>query len=122
MCVNTDADTTQRLIMSTPREAPEAILQSLWSWVGGHPAGGRPSTVAVPTLLVTTDDQFFTEEMLRRRVAVRFKRIRIGAIHGAGHYPHLERPVELAGLIARFLSIPAPPTTVETRIRSGSRS
>jgi len=85
-------------------------------------AGGRPSTVTVPTLLVTSDDQFFTEEMLRRRVAVRFKRIRIGAIHGAGHYPHLERPVELAGLIARFLSIPAPPTTVETRIRSGSRS
>jgi len=122
MCVNTDADTTRRLIMSTPREAPEAILQSLWSWVGGHPAGGRPSTVTVPTLLVTSDDQFFTEEMLRRRVAVRFKRIRIGAIHGAGHYPHLERPVELAGLIARFLSIPAPPTTVETRIRSGSRS
>jgi pimeloyl-ACP methyl ester carboxylesterase len=55
-------------------------------------------------------------------IPVGFKRIRIGAIHGAGHYPHLERPVELAGLIARFLPIPAPPTIVETRVRSESRS
>jgi esterase len=121
MCVNTDADTTRRLIMSTPREAPEAILQSLWSWVGGHPAGGRPSAVAVPTLLVTTDDQFFTSDMLHQRVAPRFNQIRTEAVHTAGHYPHLERPVELAELIARFLSTSTPQTTVETRIPSRSR-
>jgi esterase len=120
MCVNTDADTRRRLVMSTPQENPDAILQSLSSWVGGHEAGRRPSSVAVPTLLVTTDDQFFTEEMLRRQVAPRFKQIRIEAVHGAGHYPHLERPVELAGLIARFLSASTRETTVETRTPSRS--
>jgi len=120
LCVNTDADTKRRLIMSTPRENPEAIMQSLSSWVGGHEAGRRPSPVAVPTLLVTTDDQFFTEEMLRRQVAPRFEQIRVEAVHGAGHYPHLERPVELAGLIARFLSTSTPQTTVETRTPSRS--
>ncbi|MGH3557607.1 MAG: alpha/beta fold hydrolase [Mycobacterium sp.] len=121
MCVNTDGDTRRRLIMSTPEENPEAILQSLSSWVGGHEAGRRASTVAVPTLLVITDDQFFTEEMLRRQVAPRFKQIRIEAVHRAGHYPHLERPVELAELIARFLSTSTPKTTVETRTPSRSR-
>jgi pimeloyl-ACP methyl ester carboxylesterase len=115
MCVNTDADARRRLVMSTPEETPDAILQSLSSRVGGHEAGRRPSPVAVPTLLVTTDDQFFIEEMLRRQVAPRFEQIRVEAVHGAGHYPHLERPVELAGLIARFLSASTPETTVETR-------
>jgi pimeloyl-ACP methyl ester carboxylesterase len=115
MCVNTDADTQRRLVMSTPLENPAAILQSLSSWVGGHEAGRRPSPVAVPTLLVTTDDQFFTEDTLCRQVAPRFEQIRVEAVHGAGHYPHLERPVELAELIARFLSASTPETTVETR-------
>ena len=119
LCVNTDADTKRRLIMSTPAEKPEAILQSLSSWVGGHQAGRERSSVAVPTLLVTTDDQFFTEDMLRQQVAARFKQIRIEALHGAGHYPHLERPTELAGLITQFLAA-SPESTVErTRSRGG---
>ena len=116
LCVNTDADTKRRLIMSTPAEKPEAILQSLSSWVAGHEAGRGQSSVAVPTLLVTTDDTFFTADMLRRQVAQRFKQIRVEAVHGAGHYPHLERPVELAGLITQFLAA-SPDNTVE-RTRS----
>jgi len=116
LCVNTDADTKRRLIMSTPAEKPEAILQSLSSWVAGHQAGRGQSSVAVPTLLVTTDDTFFTADMLRRQVAQRFKQIRVEAVHGAGHYPHLERPVELAGLITQFLAS-SPESTVE-RTRS----
>jgi pimeloyl-ACP methyl ester carboxylesterase len=105
--------------MSTPAEKPEAILQSLSSWVAGHQAGRGPSPVAVPTLLVTTDDTFFTADMLRQQVAQRFKQIRVEAVHGAGHYPHLERPVELAGLITQFLAA-SPDNTVErTRRRGG---
>jgi pimeloyl-ACP methyl ester carboxylesterase len=117
LCVNTSDDTKRRLIASTPEEKPEAILQSLSSWVEGHEAGGGPSSVAVPTLLVTTDDQFFTEDMLRQRVATRFKQIRVEAVHGAGHYPHLERPAELAGLIARFLAASPQHTVERTRSR-----
>jgi pimeloyl-ACP methyl ester carboxylesterase len=119
MCVNTSDETKRRLIMSTPEEKPEAILQSLSSWVGGHEQGRRSSSVTAPTLLVTTDDQFFTADMLRRQVAQRFKQIRIEAVHGAGHYPHLERPVELAGLITQFLAS-SPENTVErTHSRGG---
>lgn len=121
LCVNTDADTKRRLIMSTPAEKPEAILQSLSSWVAGHQAGRGQSSVAVPTLLVTTDDTFFTADMLRRQVAQRFKQIRVEAVHGAGHYPHLERPVELAGLITQFLAS-SPENTVERTRSPGGMS
>ena len=121
LCVNTDADTKRRLIMSTPAEKPEAILQSLSSWVAGHQAGRGPSPVAVPTLLVTTDDTFFTADMLRQQVAQRFKQIRVEAVHGAGHYPHLERPVELAGLITQFLAS-SPESTVERTRSPGGMS
>ena len=121
LCVNTDADTKRRLIMSTPAEKPEAILQSLSSWVAGHKAGRGQSSVAVPTLLVTTDDTFFTADMLRRQVAQRFKQIRVEAVHGAGHYPHLERPVELAGLITQFLAS-SPESTVERTRSPGGMS
>ena len=121
LCVNTDADTKRRLIMSTPAEKPEAILQSLSSWVAGHQAGRGQSSVAVPTLLVTTDDTFFTADMLRRQVAQRFKQIRVEAVHGAGHYPHLERPVELAGLITQFLAS-SPENTVEHTRSPGGMS
>jgi pimeloyl-ACP methyl ester carboxylesterase len=120
LCVNTSDETKRRLIMSTPEEKPEAILQSLSSWVGGHEQGRRSSSVTAPTLLVTTDDQFFTADMLRRRVAQRFKQIRIEAVHGAGHYPHLERPVELAGLISQFLA--SPPENIVERTNSGGMS
>ena len=121
LCVNTDADTKRRLIMSTPAEKPEAILQSLSSWVAGHQAGRGQSSVAVPTLLVTTDDTFFTADMLRRQVAQRFKQIRVEAVHGAGHYPHLERPVELAGLMTQFLAS-SPENTVEHTRSPGGMS
>ena len=121
LCVNTDADTKRRLIMSTPAEEPEAILQSLSSWVAGHQAGRGQSSVEVPTLLVTTDDTFFAADMLRRQVAQRFKQIRVEAVHGAGHYPHLERPVELAGLITQFLAS-SPENTVEHTRSPGGMS
>jgi pimeloyl-ACP methyl ester carboxylesterase len=120
LCVETSDDTKQRLIASTPQEKPQAILQSLSSWSGGHEAGGQPSSVTAPTLLVTTDDTFFAEDMLRQQVAPRFKQIHVEAVHGAGHYPHLERPVELAGLITQFLAA-SPENTVErTRSQGGT--
>jgi pimeloyl-ACP methyl ester carboxylesterase len=70
---------------------------------------------------VTTDDTFFTADMLRRQVAQRFKQIRVEAVHGAGHYPHLERPVELAGLITQFLAS-SPENTVEPTRSPGGMS
>ncbi|MEV7605775.1 alpha/beta hydrolase [Paenarthrobacter sp. NPDC089322] len=92
----------RRITYSIPEETPESSLQSLVSWVEGHPAGKRNSPVLARTLLVVTDDQFFAEDMLRSVVAPRFTNVEIGEVRGAGHYPHLEQPQLVADLIGRF--------------------
>ncbi|MFD0502187.1 alpha/beta fold hydrolase [Streptomyces chiangmaiensis] len=59
LAVNTSDTTTLRIILSTPPETERASLQSLASWIGGHPLGRQPSRVTAPTLVVVTDDTFF---------------------------------------------------------------
>ncbi|MFI5798733.1 alpha/beta fold hydrolase [Streptomyces sp. NPDC051677] len=93
-----------RLVISTPTETERASLQSLLSWIGGHPAGHQPSPVRAPALVVVSDDTFFSEEMLRTTVAGRFSGAHVAEVRGAGHYPHLERPAELAQVMAEFLA------------------
>lgn len=122
LCVDTTDETKRRLIASTPVESPEAILQSLSAWVGGHEQGRRSSSVTAATLLATTDDTFFTADLLRQQVALRFEQIRVEAVHGAGHFPHLERPAELAEVIAKFLQALAPSPTGETTPAGGGKS
>jgi pimeloyl-ACP methyl ester carboxylesterase len=104
LAIHTSDTTTLRVIISTPAETERASLQSLASWIGGHPLGREPSPVTAPTLVVVTDDTFFPEEMLRAEVADRFTDPRVAAVRHAGHLPHLERPDELANVIAEFLT------------------
>ncbi|MFK0160872.1 alpha/beta fold hydrolase [Streptomyces sp. NPDC090493] len=104
LAVNRDDTATLRSILSTPAETEKAILQSLASWTGGHPAGNQPSEVTAPVLIVVTDDAFFSEEMLRAAVAPRFGSSHVDEVRGTGHHPHLERPEELSHVISEFLS------------------
>lgn len=95
---------TLHLVISTPAETERASMQSLVSWIGGHPAGSQPSPVTAPALVVVSDDTFFSEEMLRTTVATRFAGAHVSEVRNAGHYPHLERPAELARVMAEFLT------------------
>jgi pimeloyl-ACP methyl ester carboxylesterase len=104
LVLSTGDATTLRVILSTPAETERASLQSLASWVGGHPAGSEKSKVTAPTMVVVTDDDFFPEQALRSDVAARFADARVGEVRGAGHFPHLERPEQLARLIAGYLT------------------
>lgn len=104
LAVNKSDTATLRVVLSTPSETERASLQSLFSWIGGHPAGSQPSSVTAPTLVVVSDDTFFSAEMLRTKVATRFTGARIAEVREAGHFPHLERPEELASVIAEFLT------------------
>lgn len=119
LCVNHDDDTKARLVASSPVESEASALQTLMSWVDGHPLGAEPSVVTAPALLVVTDDQFFSAGMLRTTVASRFADIQVAEVHGAGHFPHIERPGEVAAAIAAFLDkLPANGGRV---LRAGSR-
>jgi pimeloyl-ACP methyl ester carboxylesterase len=104
LAVNASDTTTLHVIISTPPETERASLQSLASWIGGHPLGRQPSSVTAPTLVAVTDDTFFSEEMLRTEVAGRFADSQVAEVRPAGHLPHLERPAELAHVIAEFLT------------------
>jgi pimeloyl-ACP methyl ester carboxylesterase len=101
---NTSDTTALHLVIATPPETERSTLQSLAAWIGGHPQGRQPSPVTAPTLVVVTDDTFFSEEMLRTDVAGRFADASVAKVSDAGHFPHLERPGELARVIARFLA------------------
>ncbi|GAA3777693.1 alpha/beta fold hydrolase [Streptomyces chiangmaiensis] len=104
LAVNTSDTTTLRIILSTPPETERASLQSLASWIGGHPLGRQPSRVTAPTLVVVTDDTFFPQKTLGAEAAGRFADFHMAEVRGAGHMPHLERPKELAHVIAEFLA------------------
>ncbi|MFD3455118.1 alpha/beta fold hydrolase [Streptomyces sp. NPDC058691] len=104
LAIDRSDTTTLRIVISTPPETERASLQSLASWIGGHPQGRRPSCVTAPTLVVVTDDTFFPEETLRTEVAGRFADARVAEVRDAGHLPHLERPRELAHVMAGFLT------------------
>lgn len=111
LCVLADDEVKARLVAATPTESEESSLQTLHAWIDGHPYGSVPSIVGVPTLIVTTDDQFFTDEMLRSAVAPRFRDATVSSVRGAGHFPHLERPLELAQAIVAFLDERLPAST-----------
>ena len=87
--------------------APVATAhQQLAAWSAGHPAGDKPSQVEVPTLLVTSDDTFFTADYLAATVAPRFGNLSTARVPGAGHWPHVEQPARLADILTRFLATP----------------
>lgn len=111
LTVNKSDAVKLRLIISTPPETERASLQSLASWTGGHPLGEHPSAVAVPAVVVVTDDTFFPAEMLRTETATRFAASRVAEVRHAGHFPHLEQPEELARIISGFLADLGPFTT-----------
>ncbi|MEX3968356.1 alpha/beta fold hydrolase [Paraburkholderia sp. EG286B] len=52
LAVNRSAEAQLRMILATPDETEHSTLQTLSSWIDGHPAGHQPSSVAVPTRIV----------------------------------------------------------------------
>jgi len=104
-----DLDAAAQDIMATATlETGEAFaLEQLRAWTGGHPQGLAPSRVDVPVQLVTTDDKFFTAELLRQE-ATRFRDATPRHVAAAGHWPQLEQPGRLAAAIKDFLARLAP--------------
>src|SRR5262249_41300726 len=51
LAVTSNDTTTLHVILSTPAETEKSSLQSLASWIGGHPVGKEPSKVTAPVLI-----------------------------------------------------------------------
>jgi pimeloyl-ACP methyl ester carboxylesterase len=104
LSVEPDAAALEALVDATVSVPVATALQQLAAWTAGHPAGDGPSQVEVPTLLVTSDDTFFTADYLAANVAPRFKNVRTARVPGAGHWPHVEAPARLADVLTSFLA------------------
>jgi pimeloyl-ACP methyl ester carboxylesterase len=77
------------LVRATLHTPPGVASSELDAWTGGHRLGAQRSLVSEPTLLVTSDDTFFSPRLLLDQVATRFHRIEVAEVSGAGHWPTL---------------------------------
>lgn len=78
-------------------------LQQLGAWNGGHPAGSEHSPLRCPVLMITTEDPFFSRELLVE-LTKRYDRSTVRHIADAGHWSHVEQAGALAGEICAFLA------------------
>ncbi len=70
--------------------------------------GIDPSRIAVPTLLIVPGRDRIVAPWVQRALAARIPGARLAEIGGAGHTVQMERPDEVARLIAAFLSPSSP--------------
>ncbi|MFJ6985557.1 MULTISPECIES: alpha/beta fold hydrolase [unclassified Streptomyces] len=90
--------TALRMRVSTARELADC-------WIDGHPDGGRPSAYPGPVLVVRGGgDPFVTERLVKDAVLPRFPAPEYVTVEEVGHWPHAERPAEVAALLGAFLA------------------
>lgn len=87
-------------------------------WNRGHPLGAQHSQYKGPVLILRGEaDPFVTAEVVSSAVAPRFDAPAIASVSNAGHWPHVEQPQALAGILGEFLATfdPAPSSTAVRR-------
>jgi pimeloyl-ACP methyl ester carboxylesterase len=70
--------------------------------------GIDPSRIAAPTLVIVADRDRIVAPWVQRALAARIPGAQLAEVTGAGHTVQMERPDEVAWLMAAFLS-PSPP-------------
>lgn len=92
------------------RETLDAALSLSSSYLRGTfetwSRGGfaeRLMDIRCPTLVLATDDPYFTRELLAGEVQARIRGARLVHVPGAGHFPLLERPAQTAAVVMEFL-------------------
>jgi pimeloyl-ACP methyl ester carboxylesterase len=84
---------------------PDVVGQLLDAWSQGLPAGREPTQYSGPVLIIGgAEDGFTTPELLRTAIAPRFPQAELEFVDRAGHWPHMEQPIEIASRIDRFLA------------------
>ncbi|WP_372571663.1 alpha/beta fold hydrolase [Ruegeria jejuensis] len=99
---NASGDSMQTLVKTAMETEVDTALFQLDAWTTGDPAGREPSQVNLPVRLVCSDDIFFTPDFLSEHVTPRFSNIQTTHIAEAGHWPHVERPAQVANVVKTF--------------------
>jgi pimeloyl-ACP methyl ester carboxylesterase len=94
----------ERLVSAGAALRPEVVRAFADCWNGGHPDGAGVSRYAGPVLVVRgSGDPFVTDELLSAGVTSRLPQAGTVLVGEAGHWPHLEQPLDVAARISEFL-------------------
>jgi pimeloyl-ACP methyl ester carboxylesterase len=99
-----DPDVMRVLVASAVNTPVDESLVELDAWVQGHRLGTVPSRAYAPTLVITSDDKFFSPSFLQEAVCSRFANVSTQHVAAAGHWPHVEKPQATADAVAAFIA------------------
>ncbi len=106
-CKQITPEAMETLLKDVANTSAPAIENIFDAWTKGGFAD-KLSAITAPTLVVATDDAFLPPVFLRDAVVNPIRRARLAYLPGPGHYPQVERPVEMAALLTAFLAGSAP--------------
>jgi pimeloyl-ACP methyl ester carboxylesterase len=106
-CKQLGPEGLEEMLKDAANTCAPAIENIFDAWTKGGFAD-KLSAITAPTLVVATDDAFLPAPFLRDAVVKPIRRARLAYLPGPGHYPQVERPVEMAGMISAFLAGSAP--------------
>jgi len=88
--------------------------QLVAAWNEGVAEGRSPSSFAGPVLVATGDADVFATTAMSIEIAARFRNFSRVPVKGAGHWPPVERPDLIAGMIGDFIN------TVSAKVNSST--
>jgi pimeloyl-ACP methyl ester carboxylesterase len=106
-CKQAGPELVEEMLKDAANTSAAALEGIFDAWTAGGFAD-KLSAITAPTLVVATDDAFLPPAFLRDAVVKPIRRARLAYLPGPGHYPQVERPVELAALLSAFLAGSAP--------------
>lgn len=96
----------ERLVTTGVQIPARNVRAAFDAWTTGDRQAAAAPPPSVPSLIISSDDQF-VDDALIAQVRNRFADADVARVAGAGHWPHIEKPAEVAELIERFHEIVA---------------
>ncbi|MBZ4417462.1 alpha/beta fold hydrolase [Myxococcus sp. RHSTA-1-4] len=106
-CKQATPEMVEEMLKDAANTSAPALEGIFDAWTAGGFAD-KLSAITAPTLVVATDDAFLPPAFLRDAVVKPIRRARLTYLPGPGHYPQVERPVEMAALVSAFLAGSSP--------------
>lgn len=98
-------ESLDRLVRIGLKVKTPVVVSAFNAWSTGVPEGNQRSRIDAPVLIMTgEEDSVSSPELMAATIAPRFPGARLVGIANAGHWPHMERPADIALQIERFLA------------------
>lgn len=92
----------ERLLAEASRLSESSIAMTFDAWCEADFEDQLYRIMSPTMVIASTDDPTISEDLQRNAVAKSIKNARFEVVEGSGHYPHSEKPVEMAICLANF--------------------